>query len=66
VSSGPTATFRHSAPPSFFIYAFTSREQAESVPAEWIAMLAKTPEDPKPRVAVNESQPQHVGGTGGP
>ena len=46
----------HNTPTNVFVYAFTSREFAESGMGQWIAMLAKTRSDSEPKVSFNEAQ----------
>lgn len=46
----------HDSPTSIGIYAFTSRERAESGMGQWIAMILKNHNDLKPTISINERQ----------
>lgn len=49
----------HSSPTNIYIYAFTSKERAES--EQWIAMLAKSYDDAGPSVSINKRQIARLG-----
>lgn len=46
----------HSSPTNIYIYAFTSKERAESGMGQWIAMLQKSYGDVSPKISINERQ----------
>lgn len=46
----------HDSPTNIYIYAFTSREKAESGMGQWIAMLDKSYDDKSPAISINELQ----------
>lgn len=46
----------HDSPTNIYIYAFTSRDRAESGMGQWIAMLLKSYDDKKPSISINERQ----------
>jgi len=46
----------HDSPTNIYIYAFTSKERAESGMGQWIAMLQKSYDDVKPTISINERQ----------
>ncbi len=46
----------HDFPTNIYIYAYTSREKAESGMGLWIAMLAKDYDNVKPTISINERQ----------
>ena len=46
----------HDSPTNIYIYAYTSKERAESGMGLWIAMLAKSYDDVKPTISINERQ----------
>lgn len=51
----------HSSPTNIYIYAFTSKERAESGMGQWIAMLQQSPGDARPRISINERQIAQLG-----
>jgi len=46
----------HDSPTNIYIYAYTSKERAESGMGLWIAMLQKNYDDVKPTISINERQ----------
>jgi len=44
----------HNSPTNIYIYAFTSKERAESGMGQWIAMLQESPGDLRPRISINK------------
>jgi len=46
----------HDSPTNIYIYAFTSKEGAESGMGQWIAMLQESPGDLRPRISINKRQ----------
>jgi len=44
----------HKKPTNIYIYAYPSREHADSGSGQWVGMLAKSYDDPKPKITVNE------------
>lgn len=46
----------HSNPTNIYIYAYTSKEKAESVMAQWIGMISKSYDEINPTIDFNESQ----------
>lgn len=51
----------HDSPTSIYIYAYTSKERAESGMAQWIAMLQKADAETKPTTNINERQLAQLG-----
>jgi len=51
----------HDSPTNIYIYAFTSKERAESGMGQWIAMLQKSPGDAKATISINERQITQLG-----
>ena len=51
----------HDSPTSIYIYAYTSKERAESGMAQWIAMLQKAQAETKPTININERQLAQLG-----
>ena len=51
----------HNSPTNIYIYAFTSKERAESGMGQWIAMLQKSYGDVSPKISVNERQIAQLG-----
>jgi len=51
----------HDCPTNIYIYAFTSKERAESGMGQWIAMLQKSPGDAKATISINERQIAQLG-----
>lgn len=48
-------------PTNIYIYAFTTKERAESGMGQWIAMLQKSYDDIKPTISINERQITQLG-----
>lgn len=46
----------HDSPTSIYVYAYTSKERAESGMGQWIAMLQKAHAETKPTININERQ----------
>ncbi len=46
----------HDSPTNIYIYAYTSKERAESGMGQWIAMLQKSYDDVEPTISINELQ----------
>lgn len=51
----------HDSPTNIYIYAFTTKERAESGMGQWIAMLQKSYDDIKPTISINERQITQLG-----
>jgi hypothetical protein len=51
----------HDSPTNIYIYAFTSKERAESGMGQWIAMLQKSYDDVKPTISINQRQITQLG-----
>lgn len=51
----------HESPTHIFIYAYTSREHAESGMGQWIAMLSRIGENAEAEIAMNDRQLSQVG-----
>jgi len=51
----------HDSPTSIYIYAYTSKERAETGMAQWIAMLQKAHAETKPTININERQLGQLG-----
>ena len=51
----------HDSPTNIYIYAFTSKERAESGMGQWIAMLQKNYDDVEPTISINERQITQLG-----
>lgn len=51
----------HNSPTNIYIYAFTSKERAESGMGQWIAMLQKSYGDVSPKISINERQIAQLG-----
>jgi len=51
----------HDSPTNIYIYAFTSKERAESGMGQWVAMLQKSYDDVKPTISINERQIAQLG-----
>ena len=51
----------HDSPTSIYIYAYTSKERAESGMGQWIAMLQKAHAETSPTININERQISQLG-----
>ena len=51
----------HDSPTSIYIYAYTSKERAESGMGQWIAMLQKADAETSPTISINERQIAQLG-----
>ena len=51
----------HDSPTNVYIYAFTSKERAESGMGQWVAMLQKSYNDVKATISINERQIAQLG-----
>jgi len=51
----------HESPTHIFIYAYTSRDHAESGMGQWIAMLSRKGENAEPEIDMNDRQLSQVG-----
>lgn len=51
----------HRSPTNIYIYAFTSKEKAESGMGQWIAMLQMSHGDIRPRISINKRQIAQLG-----
>ncbi|NQS90560.1 hypothetical protein HQ584_12320 [Patescibacteria group bacterium] len=51
----------HDSPTNIYIYAFTSKERAESGMGQWVAMLQKSYDDVKSTISINERQIAQLG-----
>lgn len=51
----------HNSPTNIYIYAFTSKERAESGMGQWIAMLQESPSDLGPRISISKHQIAQLG-----
>ena len=51
----------HNSPTNIYIYAFTSKERAESGMGQWIAMLQESPGDLGPRISISKRQIAQLG-----
>ncbi|MBA7667127.1 hypothetical protein ES703_75212 [subsurface metagenome] len=51
----------HKSPTNIYIYAFTSKERAESGMGQWVAMLALSYGDAKPSISINNRQIAQLG-----
>ena len=51
----------HNSPTNIYIYAFTSKERAESGMGQWIAMLQESPGDLRPIISINKRQIAQLG-----
>jgi len=46
----------HTNPTSIYIYAFTSKDKAESGMAQWIGMISKSYDDVQPKIDISDTQ----------
>jgi hypothetical protein len=55
-TSKRTGFKHHTNPTNIYIYAYTSKEKAESGMAQWVGMISKSYDDTQPKIDISETQ----------